>query len=193
MKPGKRIAIVGVTGSGKTTLASRLSGQLCIPRVELDTLYWKAGWLPVPLEVFRQRVDAALAPAPLGAWIVDGNYRQVRDIVWGRADTLIWLDYTLPLALARLMRRTLGRIIRQEELYNGNTESIRNTFFSRDSIILYLFQSHNRFRATYPGLLALPEYRHLAVIRLKNPRETEEWVGSGLRQLGQGRRYIRIK
>jgi adenylate kinase family enzyme len=47
MRPGKRIASVGVTGSGKTTLARRLSEQHCIPRVELDTLYWKAGWQPV--------------------------------------------------------------------------------------------------------------------------------------------------
>ena len=118
----------------------------------------------------------------MGAWITDGNYRPVRDIVWGWADTLVWLDYGLLLALARLLRRTLGRVIRHEELYNGNYESIRNTFFSRDSIILYLFQSHSRLRATYPGLLAQPEYSHLAVIRLKNPRETEEWVGSELRQ-----------
>ncbi len=176
MKPGKRIAIVGVTGSGKTTLAMRLANQLCLPRVELDTLFWKAGWQPVEVEVFRQRVDVALTPAPQGTWVTDGNYRQARDIIWGRADTLVWLDYSLPLALARLLRRTLGRIIRREVLYNGNTESIRNTFFSRDSIILYLFQSHPRLRATYPGLLARPEYSHLSVIRLKDPRETEEWV-----------------
>ena len=176
MKPGKRIAIVGVTGSGKTTLARRLANRLRIPRVELDTLFWKAGWQPVEVEVFRQRVDAALAPGPHGAWVTDGNYRQARDIIWGRADTLVWLDYSLPLAFTRLLRRTLGRILRREVLYNGNTESFRNTFFSRDSIILYLFQSHPRLRATYPGLLAQPEYSHLAVIRLKTPRQAEEWV-----------------
>jgi len=176
MKPGKRIAIVGVTDSGKTTLATRLAARLCIPRVELDSLFWNAGWQAVETEIFRQRVDLALAPQ--GTWVTDGNYRQVRDIIWGRADTLIWLDYDLLFVLARLLRRTLGRILRHEELFNGNYESIRNTFFNRDSIILYLFKSYPRLRATYPGLLAQPEYRHLAVVRLRNPRQTEEWVSS---------------
>ena len=176
MNPGKRIGIVGVTGSGKTTLAKRLASQLCIPRVELDSLYWNAGWQAVKIEVFRQRVDAALAPGPQGAWVTDGNYRQARDIIWGQADTLVWLDYSLPLAFTRLLRRTITRIIRREVLYNGNTESIRNTFFSRNSLLLYLFQSYPRLRATYPGLLARPEFSHLTVIRLKNPRETEAWV-----------------
>ena len=174
MQTGKRIAIVGVTGSGKTTLAVRLAGRLCLPRVELDSLFWNTGWQAVEIEVFRQRVDAALAPQ--GAWVTDGNYRQVRDLVWGRADTLVWLDYVLPLVLFRLLRRTLGRMIRREELFNGNYETIRNTFFNRDSIILYLFKSYPRLRATYPALLAQPEYRHLAVVRLRNPRQAEEWI-----------------
>jgi hypothetical protein len=174
MNPEKRIAIVGVTGSGKTTLAARLAERLSIPRIELDSLFWNAGWQAVETEVFRLRVAAALAPQ--GAWVTDGNYRQVRDIIWGRADTLVWLDYDLPLVLARLLRRTLGRIIRRQELFNGNYESIRNTFFSRDSIILYLFKSYPRLRATYPALFTQPEYRHLSVVRLVNPRQTEAWV-----------------
>jgi adenylate kinase family enzyme len=176
MKPGKRVAIVGVTGSGKTTLAMRLANQLCIPRVELDTLYWNAGWQPVEVEVFRQRVDAALAPAPQGAWVTDGNYRQARDIIWGRADTLVWLDYySLPLALARLLRRTIPRIIRHEVLYNGNYETIRDTFFRRDSLILYLFQSHPRLRATYPGLFAQPEYRDILIIFFRREMRSHKW------------------
>ena len=174
MNPGKRIAIVGVTGSGKTTLATGLAHRLSLPRVELDSLYWDAGWQAVETGVFRQRVDAALTPG--GAWVTDGNYRTVRDIIWQRADTLIWLDYALPLVLVRLLRRTLGRIIHHTELFNGNFESIRSTFFDRDSIILYLFKSYPRLHATYPGLFTQPEYRHLAVIRLKSPRQTQEWI-----------------
>ena len=180
MQTGKRIAIVGVTGSGKTTLAVRLAGLLCIPRVELDSLYWDPGWQAVETEVFRRRVDAALPPQ--SAWVTDGNYRLVRDIIWQRADTLVWLDYPLPLVLVRLLRRTLGRIIRREVLFNGNTESIRNTFFNRDSIILYLFKSYPRLRAAYPALLSQPEYRHLSVFRLQTPDQTEEWISIVSRQ-----------
>ena len=172
----KRIAIIGATGSGKTTLACRLSERLNIPLIDLDVLFWNPGWKAVPLEVFRQQVGAALPPGPEGAWIVAGNYHQVRDLVWNRADTIVWLDYPLIIPLFRLLGRTISRIIDHKELYNGNYETFHNAFLSRDSIILYLFQSFKHHRQTYPTLLAQPEYSHLVEARLKSPREATRWV-----------------
>ena len=49
-----------------------------------------------------------------------GNYRNLRDSTWGRADTVVWLDYPLPLIMGRLLRRTVRRIVTQEELWRGN-------------------------------------------------------------------------
>src|SRR5579871_6058918 len=88
-----RIVVVGSTGSGKTTLARHLACRLHLAHVELDALHWDANWVPAPTPIFRERVDAALSGP---AWAVDGNYSKVRDIVWPRADTVIWLDYPLP-------------------------------------------------------------------------------------------------
>jgi DNA-binding CsgD family transcriptional regulator len=56
----QRIAVVGVTGSGKTTLARELSRRLALPHVELDALYWGPGWMPAPRALFRERVSEAL-------------------------------------------------------------------------------------------------------------------------------------
>src|SRR5215813_3241988 len=95
----QRIMIIGTTGSGKTTLASQLAKRLALSQVELDALYWNPQWTPASPEVFRERVSAALSGE---RWVVDGNYQLVRDLIWQRADTLIWLDYPLPLALWRL-------------------------------------------------------------------------------------------
>ena len=111
-----RIAIVGSTGSGETTLAAQLAQRLNLPHVELDSLYWEAGWNPVSEEVFRARVTAALGDA----WVADGNYGQARDLIWGRADTLVWLDMPLTLALWRVVSRTLRRIVTHEVLWNEN-------------------------------------------------------------------------
>ncbi len=174
-----RIVIVGATGSGKTTLARRLAERLHLTLVDLDALFWDPGWTQVPQEVFRGRVDQSLPPGPQGAWVVSGNYHMVRDLVWARADTLLWLDYPLIVVFARLLRRTLARIMNHEELFNGNYETFHHSFLSHNSILLYLFQSYGRLRQSLPGELAQPEYSHLEVVYLKIPDETERWV-SGL-------------
>lgn len=169
----QRIAVVGVTGSGKTTLAQTLAQQFNTPHIEFDSLYWGPGWSAAPPEVFRERVAQAVSVA---AWVTDGNYSQVRDIVWSRATALVWLDYAWPVIFWRLASRTLRRIAANEELWNGNRENWREAFFSRDSIFLWALKSRPKHRREYPVLLARPEYAHLRVVRLNSPRATQRWL-----------------
>ncbi len=169
----QRIAIVGAAGSGKTTLGEQLSARLGIPHVDLDALHWEANWQMVEREEFRRRVSAALSGE---VWSAGGNYSKARDITWGRADTLVWLDYPLPLVFWRLFRRTLRRVITQEELWNGNRETLRGAFLSRDSLFMWLLQSYPRQKRAYPQLVQQAEYTHLDFVRLRSPTETREWV-----------------
>ena len=116
----RRVVVVGATGAGKSTLAGRLAQGLDVPFVELDALFWGPQWTPAVPDDFRARVDATSAGP---AWVIAGNYGAVRDLRWPRADTIVWLDYPLPLVLARLTARTLRRGITREILWNGNRES----------------------------------------------------------------------
>lgn len=52
-----------------------------------------------------------------------GNYGRVRDLLWPRADTIVWLDYAFPLVLGRLTARTVRRAVTGEILWNGNRET----------------------------------------------------------------------
>jgi len=90
----QRISVVGTSGSGKTTLARQIFQSIDIPHIELDALHHEPNWTEAPIDVFRKRVEQSLSG---NSWVVDGNYSKVRDIVWSRADTVIWLDYPLPL------------------------------------------------------------------------------------------------
>jgi adenylate kinase family enzyme len=171
----RRIAIVGVTGSGKTTLARELARRAGLPHVELDALYWEPNWTPAPAEIFRARVSEALRGEE---WIADGNYGVVRDLVWARADTLVWLDYDLPLVLWRLTQRVWTRVFSREELWNSNRERLRDHFFSRDSLYVWALKTHARRRREYPAHLARPEFAHLVVARLRSPRATQAWLAS---------------
>ena len=141
----QRISVIGTSGCGKTTLARQLCQRLAISHIELDALHWEANWTEVPTNIFRQRVEQSLKR---DRWIVDGNYSQVRDIIWSRADTVIWLDYSLLVIMTRLLRRTWRRVVQHEELWNGNHETWILTF-SRDSILLWALQTYKKRRQEY--------------------------------------------
>ncbi len=149
----RRISVVGTSGS-KTTLAKQIGRTLSIPHVELDALFWGRNWTQASDDLFREKTVQALSD---DAWVVDGNYRAVRSLVWDRADTVIWLDYSLPVILRRLVRRTAGLIVTQAGLWNGNRERLSNAFFSRDSLIWYMLKTYRRRRRQFSALLAAPE------------------------------------
>jgi adenylate kinase family enzyme len=168
----RRVAVVGPSGSGKTTFSAALAARLGCPHVELDALHWEPSWRMAELPVFRARVDAATAG---DAWVSDGSYTKVRDLVWTRADTLVWLDYRRSLVLWRLIRRTARRLLTREELWAGNRERLRD-HLSKDNLVLYSYRQHARNRRAYPEALAEPAYAHLRVVRLRSPREGARWL-----------------
>jgi adenylate kinase family enzyme len=171
----RRIVVIGAAGSGKTSLAAALARRLHTPHVELDALYWEQGWTPAARETFRQRVAAALAS---DEWAAAGNYSSARDIVWRRADTLVWLDYPLPIVVWRLACRSARRIVRNEPLWNDNRERLRQLLGGKDALFIWAIRSHRRYRREHPTLLARPEHKHLNVIRFRSPRQARRWLAS---------------
>ncbi len=171
--PGARINVVGTCGSGKTTVAKTLAGLLGVPHVELDALFWRSGWGEATDPELRAAVSEAAAR---DAWVIDGNYSRVRDLIWPRADTIVWLDYSFLRVFSRLLARTIRRAVLREPLWHGNRESLRTSFLSRESILLWAVKTHRRRRRQYRALLLDPAGRHPKVIRLRSSREAERWL-----------------
>ena len=46
----RRLLLIGVTGSGKTTLARGLEARCGIPAVDVDAMAWRPGWVKTPDE-----------------------------------------------------------------------------------------------------------------------------------------------
>ena len=161
----QRIVVIGTSCAGKTTFAKNIACALGHRHVEMDELFWREDWTPKPAEVFY---ELAQQTATLDTWVVDGNYRAVRDVFWSRATAVVWLNYSFPTVLWRAVRRTFGRILRRQSLWHGNTESLARTF-SRDSILLWVATTHHRKQKEFEKLRQNNPYPHLIWLELNKP------------------------
>jgi adenylate kinase family enzyme len=171
-----RIVIIGQSGAGKTTLAKSLAGALGLSCVELDAVQWQPGWQALQetdRAEFIRRVDAATAG---DAWVVDGNYKAVRHLTWGRATHLVWLDYARRVIMWRVISRTLIRLVLRTELWSGNREDWR-TLVHPEHPIWWAWSTWRRHRREWGEALAGDAYAHLTVLRLRRPGEAAGVVG----------------
>ena len=169
----RRVLVVGTSGAGKTHFAKRLAGLLDAPHVELDALFWLPGWVQRERADFKAQVRQAIAPE---RWVVDGNYSRVRPIVWPRATAVIWLNYS-PLVVGwRAISRTIVRATTRQELFSGNRESFLKSFFSRDSILVWVFYSYRKNQRRYRALFKRRAYPNLEVIEFRKPAEAERFL-----------------
>ncbi|MBO3749300.1 hypothetical protein J5X84_24745 [Streptosporangiaceae bacterium NEAU-GS5] len=171
----RRISIVGNSGSGKTTLASRLAQALDLPHIELDAWKHQPGWEPRPVAEMRAMVGAAIAE---DGWVIDGNYSEVRDLIWARADTIVWMDPPRRTVMRQIIWRTLGRVARRRELWNGNRERWRNffAFHPQESVIAWAWTRHHVYRERYGAAMSDPANAHLRFVRVRTRADTARLI-----------------
>lgn len=170
----QRAIVVGIAGSGKTTFAQHLAVAFGLCHAELDALYWDAQWMPAPTEVFRERVRFRLQSA--SRWVIDGNYSRTRDLTWPLANTILWLDYSLPRILWQLWWRTWQRIGMRQVLWNGNRETFHSQFLDRNSLFRYVIHNYRRKQVIYHSLFADPTYAHAQRLRFTRPATAALWL-----------------
>lgn len=172
--------VVGASGSGKSTVAAAIAARIGAEHVELDALFWRPHWVGAPDDEFAAAVDAA---AFRNTWVIDGNYWRASAPRLARADTLVWVDTSLPRTAWRSVIRALSRARSGRELWpgTGNRETMRRAFASRDSIILYTLTHFRAYRRRYEALAADASHGShpgLTVVRLRTPREARAYLAS---------------
>lgn len=167
--------MVGTTGSGKSSLAGRLSSELNCSHISLDRLFWKPGWQATEDPEFFDSIKKSIAS---DKWVVDGNYTRTQFITWEQADTVIWIDLPFWLNFYQLFTRTLGRVLFQKELWEdtGNKESLR-MMLSKDSILLWFFRTYRKNRVKYLKKMEESKLQGLRFVQLSSRREIDEFVG----------------
>jgi adenylate kinase family enzyme len=166
----RRVAIVSTaSGNGKTTVGRALAERLDVPFHELDALHHGPDWTEATPEELRAKVEPIVES---DEWVIDGAYRgKLGDLVFERADVVVWLDLPIRVWLPRLVRRTARRIARREELWNGNREELRFVFDPRYSVIYFALRHHGRRRRAYPSELA-----RFPVVRLRTTQEVDDFL-----------------
>ena len=176
VKIGPHVVVYGPTGSGKTTVASRIAQHIGVPHIELDSVIWLPDWTQKPPAEFRADVSALLEKHTDG-WVFDGVYPQARELTLPLADTVVWLRPPYPAAFWRLLKRTIIRLWKHEPLWGTNRVSWRQSFFSRHSLLLYQL-THWR-RSQEWTRQALEEIPHQAVVyELRSTWEIEAFLSS---------------
>lgn len=108
-------------------------------------------------------------------WVVDGNYSVVRDLVWERADTVVWLDLPRAIVMRRIISRTIHRAVTRQRLWNGNRESLSNLYRldPEQSIIRWTWVKYDAYHDRYSAAMKDPAYAHLKFIRLSSRRAVD--------------------
>ena len=166
---GRRIVVYGPSGSGKTTLARELGDKFGLPWLELDSvIHAHPNWVDLSRDEFRERVSAYLAEHPDG-WVMDGNYTSfVQDLILPRAETAIWLKLPWRTVYRRLAWRTVSRSVVHQELWNGNRESLKQTFLTKDSMLWWGIHAWNTHHKRMGEVLADPTVT-ARIYRLRTP------------------------
>jgi adenylate kinase family enzyme len=164
----KRVCLIATaSGCGKTTTGRALADRLGVPFVEMDALHHGPNWKPATREELLARIEPIVST---DAWVIDGTYRgKIGDVVPAAADLVVWLDLPMRVWLPRLLRRTAGRVLRKEELWNGNRERWRDVLHPRNSVVVYALLNYRKTRRELELGLA-----RFDVARLRSTAEVDQ-------------------
>lgn len=168
-----RYLVIGTSGAGKSTFAEKLAAAARCAYIELDAHYWGPDWQAVAAEQFERSVVSATQEA---AWVVDGNYSAVRDVLWPQATHVVWLNYGRFTVFSRVLWRTLSRGLARTRLSHGNRESLRMAFFSKDSILLWSLTTYSKNQKKFAALRDHAQFSHLQWTELTKPSQAPEFL-----------------
>ena len=169
----ERVVVVGNSGSGKSTLAKRLAASIDAVHIEIDAFMWLPGWQKRSGDQLREQIDAQTDSGP---WVVCGNARSVRDLVWQRADTIIVLDLPRHVVMWRVLRRSSRRVFRREVLWSGNRERLRDVLALHNpdrSIIAWSWTQHRRYRDEYRNAVNDPTWADKTFIVCRDQHDVD--------------------
>jgi adenylate kinase family enzyme len=170
-----RISIVGVSCAGKSSLAKLISDKIDIPYIEQDQLFWYAGWKITSEEQFQKKVSEQITKE---SWVICGNFRETRTQVFDRATHIIWLNYPFSIVLKRAMKRTFIRVFKKQECCNGNYETFKHAYLSKNSIFYWILKTYKMRIRQYQNERNIAIEKGINFIEFRSPNDASRWLKS---------------
>jgi hypothetical protein len=161
-----RVVVVGCAGSGKSALARKLSARVGLPLTERDTLG------PPDSPRYREALRK-LAGQP--AWILDGAPYYEDDVVYSAADTLIFLDYSKPLVMWRVLRRTIAIELFRRPAGAHQPAGLR-VWRDSEHPLRWAWTSHQDRHREGLELLTHPDLAAANLLHFTHPSQAERWI-----------------
>ena len=172
----RRVLVAGTSGSGKTALASRIATSLQVPHVEIDSLFHGPSWTKRPSFEDDVRLFSA-GPS----WVTEWQYDSVRTHLADLADLLVWLDLPKVTVMRQVIRRTVVRRLRRQQLWNGNVEApLWTVLTDPEHIVRWAWNTYPKTAARVGEVLA--RRTDLPIVRLHNHAAADRWLRGPLQQ-----------
>lgn len=115
-----------------------------------------------------------ITPLAANRWVVDGNYLdEIADLVWPRADIIVWMDPPRRVAVRRAVLRSGSRVVRKSELWNGNRQPLAGLSPRSISGLVRRWPTYSAAIARTLAELTIPDE---VVVRLGSDAEVDRWL-----------------
>lgn len=116
-----KIFILGMSCSGKSTLAKKLSLKYDIPHFEADDIYWKKKY-----SVKRTKEECYFELKRIleenKKWIIEGVFIDITKPALEKADEIIFLDIPSYILFHRFFRREISKVLKGKSTLKSFTE-----------------------------------------------------------------------
>ncbi len=159
-----KVAIIGISGSGKTMLSRCLSERMKLPVFHMDTIFWKGKWQEVPESEYLKKHAELLQK---DAWIIEGYIDVAMVDRLKKADLVIFLDYSGWLCAWRKIKRW----VKHRRRSRPELPKEAHEMLTRKNLWHILSRQER-----VPTLQALEQARPKNVITLHSPGELKRWL-----------------
>ena len=164
----KKIAVIGISGSGKTTAAKQLSAKIGLPVFHIDPLLWIGNWESVPHDEYIANHMQLLKN---NRWIIEGYIDEEMSDRLHEADLVIYLDYSVIRCVGRVIYRWWKyRNKNRPELPKEAHEKFDLSFFMRVLIGFERKDIQQALSASKPSLL----------VTIHSPKELKQFLRTAI-------------